>query len=89
MISNESTVEPKDTLALSSYSINEEIANSITHGLGVVAGIVGLVLMLIKGHDHLSDIQLTGVSIYGASIIVLFLCSTLYHSVNSAKWRRC
>ena len=69
------------------YSIKEEIANSVSHGLGVIAGIVALVLMLLKGEDHLTPIQLTGVTIYGASIIVLFLCSTLYHSVSHSGWK--
>ena len=69
------------------YSIKEEIANSVSHGLGIIAGIVALVLMLLKGQDHLTPIQLTGVAIYGASIIVLFLCSTLYHSVSHSGWK--
>ncbi|ABN61818.1 MULTISPECIES: PAQR family membrane homeostasis protein TrhA [Shewanella] len=69
------------------YSIKEEIANSVSHGLGIIAGIVALVLMLLKGQDHLMPIQLTGVAIYGASIIVLFLCSTLYHSVSHSGWK--
>lgn len=69
------------------YSIKEEIANSVSHGLGVIAGIVALVLMLLKGQDHLTPIQLAGVTIYGASIIVLFLCSTLYHSVSHSGWK--
>lgn len=69
------------------YSIKEEIANSVSHGLGVIAGIAALVLMLLKGQDHLTPIQLTGVAIYGASIIVLFLCSTLYHSVSHSGWK--
>ncbi|MBU1390312.1 MAG: hemolysin III family protein [Gammaproteobacteria bacterium] len=69
------------------YSIKEEIANSVSHGLGVIAGVVALVLMLLKGQVHLTPIQLTGVAIYGASIIVLFLCSTLYHSISHSGWK--
>lgn len=64
------------------YSLAEEMANSLSHGLGVVAGILGLVMSVLKGQDHLSLIQLTGVIIYCASIILLFLCSTLYHSAK-------
>lgn len=77
----------KNPVKSGSYSIKEEIANSVSHGLGVIAGIVALVLMLLKGQDHLTPIQLTGVTIYGASIIVLFLCSTLYHSVSHSGWK--
>ncbi|GIU06394.1 PAQR family membrane homeostasis protein TrhA [Shewanella morhuae] len=90
-MSNHSIIEqqnPDKTPAKSGpYSIKEEIANSVSHGLGVIAGIVALVLMLLKGQDHLTPIQLTGVTIYGASIIVLFLCSTLYHSVSHSGWK--
>ena len=90
-MSSQSVIEqqnPAKNPAMSGpYSIKEEIANSVSHGLGVIAGIVALVLMLLKGQDHLTPIQLTGVAIYGASIIVLFLCSTLYHSVSHSGWK--
>lgn len=76
------------TLAKSEpYSIKEEIANSVSHGFGIIAGIVALVLMLLKGQERLAPIQLTGVIIYGTSIIVLFLSSTLYHSVTNSRWK--
>ncbi|MGS0674581.1 PAQR family membrane homeostasis protein TrhA [Shewanella sp. 0m-4] len=65
------------------YCANEELANSLSHGIGVLAGIVGLILCLLKGYDHLSFIQLTGVVVYCCSIILLFLCSTLYHYATS------
>ncbi len=66
----------------SEYSVREEVANAITHGLGMVLGIVGLVLLLIKAVDHDADaLTITSMSIYGGSIVVLFLASTLYHSI--------
>lgn len=66
----------------SEYSVKEEVANAITHGLGMVLGIVGLVLLLIKAVDHDADaLTITSMSIYGGSIVVLFLASTLYHSI--------
>ncbi|MCU8007561.1 hemolysin III family protein [Shewanella sp. SM87] len=90
-MSSQSVIEQQNPANISAksgpYSIKEEIANSVSHGLGVIAGIVALVLMLLKGQDHLTPIQLTGVAIYGASIIVLFLCSTLYHSVSHSGWK--
>ncbi len=66
----------------SEYSVKEEVANAITHGLGMVLGIVGLVLLLIKAVDHDADaLTITSMSIYGGSIVVLFMASTLYHSI--------
>ncbi|WOT06647.1 PAQR family membrane homeostasis protein TrhA [Shewanella youngdeokensis] len=64
------------------YSVKEELANSLSHGLGVVAGVIGLVMCILKGYDHLSFIQMSGVVVYCSSIILLFLCSTLYHSAT-------
>jgi len=66
----------------SGYSKSEETANSISHALGVIAGVIGLIFSLARGQGTLTTIQLTGVTIYCASIILLFACSTLYHSVS-------
>ncbi|WP_394201883.1 hemolysin III family protein [Shewanella waksmanii] len=75
-------------IALLPYSAKEELANSISHGIGVVFGIIGLVLMLSKGLPYMTWGQLVGVSLYGGSFILLFLCSTLYHSATTPIWRQ-
>ncbi|ABZ76463.1 channel protein, hemolysin III family [Shewanella halifaxensis HAW-EB4] len=80
---NQGSKPTNKQITSASYCANEERANSISHGIGVFAGIVGLILCLLKGYDHLSLIQLTGVVVYCCSIILLFLCSTLYHSATS------
>jgi len=62
-----------------------EVYNAITHGLGVVFGVIALILLLFKAetsHEYLAY------SIYGASIIILFLASTLYHSLSFTKFRQ-
>lgn len=64
------------------YTRAEEIANSLTHGLGIAAAIVGLTLMLVKGLPVLSGADIVAVSIYGASLILMFLISTLYHALT-------
>lgn len=64
------------------YSLAEEIANSLSHGLGCVLGIVGLVLMLNQAIDaRASALAITSYSVYGGSMILLFLASTLYHAI--------
>lgn len=71
------------------YSQGEELANSITHGIGMIFGIVGLVLLLIKAIDHQADtLTITSMAIYGSSMIVLFLASTLYHAIPYPKAKR-
>ena len=64
------------------YSLAEEVANSISHGIGLVFGIVGLVLLLVQAVDtNASAMAITSYSLYGGSMILLFLASTLYHAI--------
>lgn len=67
------------------YSVAEEIANAVSHGLGTAAALVGATLLVVQGLHVLTPGQLAGVAIYGASLVLLFLCSTLYHSVPHAR----
>ncbi|WP_029684372.1 PAQR family membrane homeostasis protein TrhA [Tatumella saanichensis] len=68
------------------YSLGEEVANSISHGLGCLFGIVGLVLLLVRAvEDNAGPITITSYSLYGGSMILLFLASTLYHAIPSAR----
>ncbi len=71
------------------YSVKEEIANTVTHALGMVMGIVGLILLLVKAIDRNADaLTITSMSVYGGSIIVLFLASTLYHAIPYQKAKK-
>ncbi len=73
----------------SGYSVTEEVANSISHGLGMVFGIVGLVLLLMQAVSHGADaLSITSLSIYGASMILLYLASTLYHAIPFERAKR-
>ncbi len=64
------------------YSALEEFYNAITHGLGLVAALLGMALLLLKATAGLA--QLT-VWVYGGSMVLMFLASTLYHSVSAPK----
>lgn len=71
------------------YSVKEEWANAITHALGCVFGIVGLVFLLEKSFSSNADMLTIGsMAVYGASIIVLFLASTLYHAIPAPSTKR-
>lgn len=78
----------KDNKLSKKYSKAEEIFNGISHGMGVVFGIVALTLLLIvsirKGHLP----SIVAFSIYGGCIILMFLSSTLYHSIPIEKVKR-
>lgn len=69
------------------YSQREEWANRLSHGLGLLLGGLGLVLLLHKGWDQGPRVLLS-YGVYGASLVLLYLASTLYHSVSSVTARR-
>lgn len=71
-----------DTTNISArYRITNEVFNAITHGLGVILSVVGLVLLLLKGFQLNSPVHILSYAIYGTTMILLFLCSTLFHSL--------
>lgn len=67
------------------YTIGEEIANSITHGVGALFGIAGLVILVVFSSFAGSVVKIVSSVIYGASLIILYLASTLYHSIQHRK----
>ena len=62
------------------YSVAEEVAHALTHGVGAIAAIVGLVFMLVWAVSYGDTFHVVSASIYGASLILLYLASTLYHA---------
>lgn len=70
-------------VALSSR--REEIANSVTHGIGACLGVAALVVLVAQAAALNDPWRVTSFSIYGATLILLYLVSTLYHSIPSAR----
>ena len=64
------------------YSLGEEIANAVTHGIGAVLSVVGLIFLIIKAAETGAAREITAVVVYGISLILLFTFSTLYHSLT-------
>ncbi|MFD1015210.1 PAQR family membrane homeostasis protein TrhA [Winogradskyella rapida] len=62
----------------------EELLNAWTHGIGALLGVVALVLLLLNA-DKLTPWSVFSVIVYGLSIIILFLASTLYHAVEDEQ----
>ena len=69
-------------------SLGEELVNAITHGLGVLLGIAGLCLLLYRSILHGETIHVVSVTIFGASIILLYLVSCLYHALPHSRGKR-
>ena len=70
------------------YLIVNEVFNAITHGIGTGLSIAGLVLLIIKGAQMHSPIHVVSYSIFGSSMILLFLFSTLFHSLIFTKAKK-
>ncbi len=70
------------------YSLAEEIFNSITHGVGTLLSLAGLVVLIVLVWPGGSARSLTSFGIYGATLVILYLASTLYHSIPSPQIKR-
>jgi hemolysin III len=68
-------------------SLGEEIANSISHGVGVL-GAIALTPILIVRAIPLGAAAIVGASIFGATMIILYLASTLYHAFPHSRTKR-
>lgn len=63
----------------------EEIVNSITHGIGALLSIAALIILIIVAGKHGDIWHLASYSIYGSTLVLLYLSSTLYHSFSDPK----
>ena len=70
-----------------SYSPAEELANSITHGVGFFIGIAVLVVLVVFSAMRKSTWEVVSCSIYGTTFIMLYLCSTFYHTARNPRTR--
>jgi hemolysin III len=63
----------------------EEIVNGITHGIGALLSVVALVVLIMVAGNHGDALHLVSFSIYGVTLILLYLSSTLYHSFSGPR----
>ena len=81
-MANSSRANSRQLSAVQPYSAPEECLNCISHGLGCVFAIMGLVYLLTAAS---STMAVTVSAIYGSSLILMFLSSTIYHAVTSPE----
>ena len=67
------------------YTAGEEIANSITHGIGAVLSVAGLTLLVALAALRGDAWDIVSYAIYGGSLVTLYLISTLYHSFRRPR----
>jgi hemolysin III len=70
------------------YTPAEEIANSITHGIGMILSIIGMIILIILASLKGDAWHIVSFSIFGGCLMLLYLASTLYHSIPDPDTKR-
>ena len=70
---------------LKKYTTGEEIMNGITHGIGAGLSIAGLAILVALAALYGDPWHIVSFSIFGATLIILYTASTLYHSISSPR----
>ena len=70
------------------YSLGEEIFNSVSHGIGGLLSIAGTVVLIVFCAVYSDAWAVVSASIYGASLIILYTMSTLYHAITNNKAKK-
>jgi hemolysin III len=66
----------------------EELANSISHGLGLVAALVGIPFLVAASARHGDLLDIVGALVFSASVVLLYLSSAVYHGLRNGKAKR-
>lgn len=69
-------------------TVHEELANSLTHGFGLLLSIAGLVSLVVLTSVHGTAWHMVGCTVFGVSLVTLYLASTLYHSIGNPRLKQ-
>jgi hemolysin III len=69
-------------------SLGEEIANSVSHGIGLLAAMVGAPVLLLAAVRHGTTATVVGAGVFVATTVMLYLASTLYHAFPHSRAKR-
>jgi hemolysin III len=72
----------------SRQTIGEEIANSVTHGIGAAFSVAGLVLLVVLAALRGTAWHIVSCAVFGVSLVLLYLSSTLYHALTARRAKR-
>jgi hemolysin III len=70
------------------YSTGEEIANSISHGVGAALAVAGLAILVAFASLTGTAWEIVGVSIFGATMVLMYTASTVYHAIPSMRAKK-
>jgi hemolysin III len=69
------------------WSLGEELAHSITHGVGTLAAVAGLVVLVVLASATGDPWRIAACAVYAATLVVLYAASTLYHALSGTRAR--
>lgn len=70
------------------YALGEEIANSVTHGIGALLSIAALPILIVTAVSHGGGVRLLAALVYGIAMLLEYLMSTLYHAIAADAAKR-
>jgi hemolysin III len=88
LASKEFPLKTRPPAALPSYTPAEELANSLSHGLGIVLSIAGLAVLVAFATLYGDIWHIVSCSIFGAALILNYTASTVYHSVRGERLKQ-
>jgi len=78
----------RKTISSRARSFREELANSLTHGVGLILSTVALVLLVVSASLRGQTMQIVTFSVFGATLVILYMASTLYHTFRHPRLKR-
>jgi hemolysin III len=69
------------------WTVGEEVAHSVTHGIGLLGAVAGLVLLLVLAAATRDPWRITACAIYASTLVLLYGTSTLYHALSATRAR--
>ena len=73
---------------LPEYALGEEIANSVTHGVGALLSLIGTAILLYRAARDGTTLHVVSFAVYGSCLFLLHLSSTLYHAIRPPRAKR-
>jgi len=73
---------------LPEYTLGEEIANSVTHGVGALLSLIGTAILLYRAARNGTTLHVVSFAVYGSCLFLLHLSSTLYHALRPPRAKR-
>lgn len=78
----------REPISIPVYSLSEELISSISHGVGALFGVAALVLCVVFSALHGNPWAVVSSAIYGATLVILYSMSSIYHALKINKAKR-